>query len=115
MLRGIIAEDNSLIRKTLEDVILSFGSIDIIYSVGSGDELWEILEFFLPGILFLDIGLPGRSGIEITRHARLYHPFIEIVFITSHEKYLKEAVELYAADYILKPLNVARLKKLSKE
>jgi two-component system LytT family response regulator len=52
--------------------------------------------------------LPGLPGIEAAKRIRPDHPDAEIIFITGCSDYLKEAIELYAADYITKPLHVER-------
>jgi len=109
MLRGVIAEDNAFTRAKLVEIIGSFG-VEILYCTGSGEELLEFLKNKETDLIFLDIGLPGLSGIEVANCIRRHYPFTDIIFITSHDKYIKAAVELYATDYITKPLNVARLK-----
>ena len=111
MLRGIIAEDNPYFRGSLNEIITSFGGIDVGHCVESGEELLEVIEGYDPEIVFLDIGLPGLSGIDTAKYIRAHHPSTEIIFITSHNQYYKEAFELYATDYIQKPINVGRLKK----
>ncbi|MTI94312.1 MAG: response regulator transcription factor [Firmicutes bacterium] len=111
MLRGVIVEDNEYFRTKLLQIIHSFGGIDIEYCIDSGEELLEILKQEDINLVFLDIGLTGMSGIETAKLVRADYPNIEIIFVTSHEEYVRDAIQLYAADYITKPLNIARLKK----
>lgn len=111
MLRGFIAEDNPYFREELREIISSCQGIEIVLQSDNGVEILENLEVMEPDVVFLDIGLPGLSGIEVAKQIRINHPSVEIVFITSHDQYIKDAVELYAVDYIQKPLDAQRLKK----
>src|SRR5699024_1213402 len=69
----------------------------------------RILETHRVDALFLDIALPGLSGIELARVlARFEHP-PDIVFVTAHEEYAVEAFEINVVDYLLKPLTAERV------
>jgi len=109
MLRGAICEDNVFTRKKLVQLIESFGGIEIVCCAGTGKELLAFAKEAEIDLVFLDICLPDLSGIEVAKFIREQHPFSEIIFITSHDDYLKEAIELYATDYIAKPPSGARL------
>jgi len=114
VIKGAIAEDDIPFRNKLVQIITSFRFIEMEYCTENGEDLLKVIDKINPGIVFLDIGLPGISGLEAAKCIRANHPDAEIIFITGYDDYLKEAVELYAADYITKPLNVARLKKTLK-
>ncbi|HOB35823.1 MAG TPA: LytTR family DNA-binding domain-containing protein [Bacillota bacterium] len=110
MLRGVIVEDNRCFREMLAGLLAAWG-VEIVCCSETGRELEAVLGSCHLDVAFLDIGLPGRSGLELARLIRRKLPFCELVFITSHPEYIREAVELYAADYIVKPLDAARLKQ----
>ncbi len=110
MIKGVIAEDNIPFRNKLVQIITSLG-IEMEYCTENAEELLKVIDEINPGIVFLDIGLPGLSGIEAAKRIRADHPDAEIIFITGCGDYLKEAMELYAADYITKPLHVERFKE----
>ena len=69
----------------------------------------------LPDILFLDIKMPGQSGLDAAREIAdewpQQHPFPAIVFVTAYDQYAVQAFEQAAFDYLLKPVNDARLSK----
>ena len=79
------------------------------YCTENAEELLKVIDEINRNS-FLDIGLPGLSGIEAAKRIRADHPDAEIIFITGCGDYLK-AMELYAADYITKPLHVERFKE----
>lgn len=109
-MKAVVVEDNLGFRKTLVECVESWG-IDIICSAESGEELLSFLQDHCPDLAFLDISLPKVSGLEVAKVIRKQYPMCEIVFITSYDQYYRDAVQLYAADYITKPLNLERLRQ----
>lgn len=109
MLTGAIVEDNSLIRIQLVQLLTATGLIKIIFSKETGEDFFTAIHSCTPEVVFLDIDLPGMSGVEVARKLRSTHTDIEIVFITSYTDFRSDAIELYAADYITKPINATRL------
>lgn len=111
MLRIVIAEDDINFKKELIKILLTMEGVSVEYSTGDGNDALEALIKIKPDVAILDIGLPGISGIEVAKKIREYMPFLEIIFITSFEEYIKDAVRLYASDYIEKPLDEKRLRE----
>lgn len=111
MLNCAIAEDNLCFRNTLEEIVKSWEGIKLSYCTDTGRDLLNYLGQNETDLVFLDIGLPDLSGLEVARTIRAQDPLCEIIFITSHNQYIREAVEVYAADYITKPLDVRRLRE----
>ncbi|ADH60361.1 two component transcriptional regulator, LytTR family [Thermoanaerobacter mathranii subsp. mathranii str. A3] len=111
MLRIVVAEDDINFRKELTKILLTIEDVSVEYSTGDGKDALEALIKIRPNVAILDIGLPRISGIEVARKIREYMPFLEIIFITSFEEYIKDAVKLYASDYIEKPLDEKRLRE----
>lgn len=111
MLRVIVAEDDVYFRKELVKSLAMFEGINVEYSTGDGCDFFNALLKIRPDIAIMDIDMPGMSGIEVAKNIRIQLPDLEIIFITSYDEYIKEAINLYAADYIEKPLNIERLKQ----
>lgn len=109
MIRGVIAEDNHCFRKSLEQLIKSRGDIEIVFCSDTGEAMLGFFQGQDADVAFLDIGLPDISGLEVARRIRVQSPLCELIFITSHDQYVRDAVRLYAADYIAKPLDEKRL------
>jgi DNA-binding LytR/AlgR family response regulator len=104
---AIIAEDEPLLRGQLKDLLAAvWPELAIIAEAQDGVQALRALEQHHPDVLFLDIQMPGLSGIELARHASGRH---HVVFVTAYDQYAVAAFEQGAVDYLVKPLNAARL------
>lgn len=104
-----IVEDDSIFRKELGRILASIPGIQITGVFDGGEEFLSQVSKIKPDILFLDVGLPGISGIQVADYVRRDFPYMEIVFITGEENHIRDAFRLYASDYISKPLKKDRL------
>jgi DNA-binding LytR/AlgR family response regulator len=105
--RAIIAEDEKELRIDLKTVLLeTWPELDICGEATSGEEAIELVESKKPHIAFLDIKMPGLSGMEAAR--RIAHQ-CRIVFVTAYDSYAVEAFERGAVDYLLKPVSKERV------
>ena len=106
-LTALIADDEApmrdLLRSRLQQV---WPDLQIVAEAANGVEAVELGEQFRPDIAFLDIRMPGMSGIEAAR--RLYERS-HIVFATAYDQYALDAFEQGALDYLLKPVSAERL------
>jgi len=104
---AIIAEDEPLLRDEISDALQTlWPELRIIARVGDGATALRELDRKVPDILFVDIQMPGMTGLEL---ARQVHGRCHIVFVTAYDQHAVEAFEQGAADYVLKPVNLARL------
>jgi DNA-binding LytR/AlgR family response regulator len=105
---AIIADDEEpmrdMLRKRLSEV---WPELTIVAEAANGIEAIALAGKHQPDIVFLDIRMPGLSGIEA---ARMLFNRCHIVFITAYDQYAIEAFEQGALDYLLKPVNAERLK-----
>ena len=62
-------------------------------------------------VAFLDVDMPGMNGIELAKRIQKIHPLCTIVFITGYEEYMKDAFDLYASAYIMKPVTETAIRK----
>ncbi|TRZ66980.1 MAG: DNA-binding response regulator [Rhodocyclaceae bacterium] len=105
--RAIIAEDEPLLRDEIADALGTlWPELQITARAGDGIAALRELERQLPEILFLDIQMPGMTGLEV---ARQVSGRCHIVFVTAYDQHAVEAFEQGAADYVLKPVSLARL------
>ncbi len=105
--RALIAEDEPVLRAELRQGLAAlWPELEICAEAVDGVEAVRAMEEHSPDILFLDIEMPGMSGLEV---ARLTSGKCHIVFVTAYDKYAVAAFEQQAADYIMKPHSVARL------
>ncbi len=126
--RCLIADDERLMREQLRSRLAEvWPELQIVAEAKNGMEAVQLTEEHHPDLVFLDIRMPGRTGIEAARDmAQLptddecadAWPGCEIVFITAYDQYAIEAFEQGVVDYVLKPaererlaLTVERIKK----
>jgi DNA-binding LytR/AlgR family response regulator len=104
---ALIADDEPLLRKALTRLLAqSWPELDIVAQARNGREAVEQFEALLPDICFLDVQMPGLSGVEAAQHiGRRAH----IVFVTAFDQYAVQAFEHGALDYLVKPVEPARL------
>lgn len=111
MLSIVVAEDNEHLRRDLVKKLSFIENIEVVYSTGNGKEFFKALEKLKPDIAITDIDMPGMSGIQAAKAIREILPDMEIVFITSYGQFMGEAIKVYAADFIEKPIDEARLEQ----
>jgi len=104
---ALIADDEAPMRDLLRARLQqAWPDLQIVAEAANGVEAVELGEKFRPDIAFLDIRMPGLSGIEAAR--RLYERS-HIVFATAYDQYALDAFEQGALDYLLKPVSAERL------
>jgi len=104
---AIIAEDETVLRNELRGILTGlWPELDIIAEVADGFAAARALEEHAPDILFLDIQMPGMTGLEV---ARLASGKCHVVFVTAYDKYAVSAFEQGAVDYVMKPFSGGRL------
>lgn len=105
--RAIIAEDEPLLREELAELLASLWSeLEIVAQTADGMATLQALERHQPDVLFLDINMPGLTGLEVARQA---NGRCHIVFVTAYDQHTLTAFEQGAVDYVLKPVHAARL------
>ncbi|HEV8539262.1 MAG TPA: response regulator transcription factor, partial [Bacteroidota bacterium] len=100
----IIAEDHPLYRKALCDLVRGNPDFDVVAETGDGRMVEALVEQFKPGILLLDLNLPGMSGLEIAQHLRDRHPEVKIVVLTMNndEAVFNSVIDAGVSGYVLK-------------
>ena len=107
-IRCIVCDDEYLGRQNIKQALLSFPGWELVAELESGSGLPAVIDRWRPDIIFLDIRMPGRSGIDVMRDIVSQANPPEIIFITAFDQYAIQAFELYALDYILKPFDELR-------
>ncbi len=104
---ALIAEDEPLMRERLKEKLAAvWPELDVVAEAADGDEALALFDAHRPEIAFLDIRMPGRSGLDV---AAGIGGDAHIVFITAYDQYAVKAFEAGAADYLLKPVEEERL------
>ena len=108
-IRAILADDETPSRVHLRSQILSvWPDLIICGEAKNGVEAKQMIETIRPDIAFLDIKMPGLSGMEVARETA---GICRVIFITAYDQYALDAFENEAVDYILKPATKERLEK----
>jgi DNA-binding LytR/AlgR family response regulator len=104
---ALVADDEPLLREELAELLsAAWPSLRVVASARNGREAVELFEQHQPAVCFLDVQMPGMSGIEAARHiGRRAH----IVFVTAFEQYAVQAFAQGVLDYLVKPVEPARL------
>lgn len=104
---ALIADDEPLLRKALTRALAqAWPELDVIVQARNGREAVDRFEAQLPDICFLDVHMPGLSGVEA---ARFIGRRAQLVFVTAYDQYAVQAFEHGAIDYLVKPVEPARL------
>ena len=113
---ALIAEDEPLLAQSLQQELgHAWPELQIGATVGDGNSAVTQALALLPDVLFFDIRMPGRSGLEAAADLADDWPagkaFPALVFVTAYDQYAVQAFETHAVDYIVKPVQPARLQK----
>ena len=106
-MRVLLVDDEQPARERLRRLLQAFDDIEIIGEAEDGEQAMDRIVELSPDLVLLDIQMPGCGGIEVA--ASLPSPRPRIIFCTAYEQYAVDAFELHAVDYLLKPVNRARL------
>ncbi|HZF31682.1 MAG TPA: LytTR family DNA-binding domain-containing protein [Gammaproteobacteria bacterium] len=104
---GLIADDEPLLRDSFERLLAkAWPELDVVARARNGREAIELFETHRPQVCFLDVQMPGKTGVEAAHHiGRRAH----IVFVTAYDTYAVEAFRQGVLDYLVKPVEPPRL------
>ena len=100
----LLADDHTLIRRGIRNLICNNPALEVIGEVGDGEELLEFLETKQPELLILDISMPKLTGIEAVSRVKKKYPNIKILMLTMHKnkQYFYHAMSAGADGYLMK-------------
>lgn len=113
-IKAMIAEDEHLAREELAYLIRQEEDVELCPGAEDGQQLLELYRQYRPDVIFLDIEMPKRSGIDAARKIREENRDSKetpplFVFTTAYDEYAVQAFDLEAVDYLLKPFDPERL------
>lgn len=104
---AVIAEDEPLVRQEIRHTLAQvWPELNILAEVGDGIEALAALDRLQPRVLFLDMQMPGLSGLDVAQQLK---GRAHVVFITAFDRYAVAAFEQGAVDYVLKPISPERI------
>ena len=108
-LRAVLVDDEQLARDELGYLLGQLGGIEVIGQAGNGVEALTTIDRLHPDVVFLDVQMPGLTGFEVARRLLDTRAASHIIFVTAYDQHAIEAFEVNAVDYLLKPVDQARL------
>tara|TARA_R110002167_G_scaffold249231_1_gene455392 strand:+ start:5378 stop:6127 length:750 start_codon:yes stop_codon:yes gene_type:complete len=105
MLKVLIADDESIARQIIKLLLTNQADIGEVIEAKDGNQTLEFALQYQPDIIFLDIQMPGQSGMQLANKLPIKS---NIIFVTAYNKYAVDAFELCAIDYLLKPFRDER-------
>ena len=108
-LRVVVADDELVARKRVARLLGAMPDVEVIAECASGEEVLARARADAPDVVVLDIQMPGLSGIDTKALLAADGPYV--IFVTAHPEHAIEAFDVGAVDYVLKPVDAARLTK----
>jgi len=110
MPKCVVAEDENLLREALlEQLGKAWPDLEIVAACDDGASALDAIIESQPDVAFLDIRMPGLTGIEIAEAMKEHSPHTQIVFVTAYDQYAIDAFDKGVVDYLLKPVTYDRL------
>ena len=110
-LKALVVDDEQLAREELSFLLAQVGGVEVVGQAANGIEAMGLIEDLSPDLIFLDVQMPGMNGFEVARQMLGRESAAEIVFVTAYDQYAIEGFQVNAVDYLLKPVDVARLEQ----
>ena len=108
-LRAVLVDDEQLARDELGFLLGQVSGIEVVGQAGDGVEALTTIYRLRPDVVFLDVQMPGLTGFEVARRMLDKQIPAHIIFVTAYDQHAIEAFEVNAVDYLLKPVDPARL------
>ncbi|MNO22123.1 Transcriptional regulatory protein YehT [compost metagenome] len=111
MIQALLVDDERLALMKLKLMLEELTTVNILGAYTDPVEAVSIASKLVPDVIFLDIDMPEMNGLQVAEAMQSLCPRTSIVFVTAYNSYAVEAFELYALDYVLKPVRRDRLLK----
>src|ERR1700687_4405298 len=104
MIRVIIADDHTIVREGLKQLLLAAGDLDVVGEARDGHEVLQHVRADDFDILLLDISMPGKSGMELIKQVKIEKPKLRILVLSMHheQQYAVRAIRAGASGYLTK-------------
>lgn len=112
----VVCDDDKVLQEILRRKIERYcnekGIACQTWGLNSGEELLQLKEEQMPNILFLDIQMPGKNGMEIAEHLHRHYRDVILIFVTALSEYVYEAFDVGAFHFLVKPFGDKKLYKV---
>lgn len=112
-IRVLVADDHAVVREGIRQMLAGSPGFEMIGETGSGDEVLALARDHAPDVVVLDISMPGKTGLDVTRELREQLPAVRVLILSMHDhpQYVMEAVRAGAAGYLLKDAGPGELRR----
>src|SRR5213082_4159148 len=110
-LKVLIADDEPLAAERLQLLLARAEGAQLVGTASDGESAIHLTEALHPDLLLLDIAMPGVDGIGVARALAAQKPSPAVVFVTAFDQFAVAAFEVEAVDYLMKPVEPARLQR----
>jgi NarL family two-component system response regulator YdfI len=116
-IKVMIVDDHLVVREGLRQLLEIEDDIEVVAEAGNGLECLEMIEKSRPDLLFMDVRMPGISGIEATRQVCRRHPQVKVIMLTIYEddQYVRESIRAGAKGYVLKKVGREELIRIVRD
>jgi DNA-binding NarL/FixJ family response regulator len=103
-IRVVIADDHTIVRSGLDQLLATAGDIELVGSAADGAEAVAVVDAFRPDVVLMDLSMPVMDGTEATRRIVAAHPDVRVVVLTSFadDRHIADAIDAGAIGYVLK-------------
>jgi DNA-binding LytR/AlgR family response regulator len=112
VIRALVVDDEQPARDELRHLLAAHPEIEVVGEAGTAAAALHLAKTVAYDVVFLDVEMPGLSGLDAARLIRGHSERPDIVFVTAHERYAVDAFAVEATDYLLKPVDPARLARV---
>ena len=109
-LRVLIVDDEPLARQRLEDLLEAEAGAEVVGQAENGRDAVEAIGRLQPDLVFLDVQMPGLTGVDVVRAVGA-EAMPVVIFVTAYDQYALKAFDLAALDYLLKPFDDERFEQ----
>lgn len=110
-IRALVVDDEQLAREELCFLLDQAEAVEVVGQAANGVEALRLVGELKPDLLFLDVQMPGLNGFEVARRLIAAGLLPHVVFVTAYDQHAVEAFSVNAVDYVLKPIDAARLEQ----
>ena len=109
-LKALVVDDEAPARSELRYLLDEAGGVEVVGEASNASEAFQLIKAIPYDVIFLDIDMPGLSGVQLAELlAELERP-PSIIFVTAHSEHAVKAFEVAATDYLVKPVDLDRLR-----
>jgi two-component system response regulator LytT len=111
MLKALVVDDEAPARSELRFLLGEAGGVEVVGEAGNAVEALQLIKAIPYDVIFLDINMPGLTGVQLAEVLSGLSRPPSIIFVTAHSEHAVKAFEVRATDYLVKPVEIDRLRQ----